>query len=328
MAAEDAQVDPSLETISEMYASIRQNVGLQAAIQLTGGEPTVRKDLPEIIRLGKQAGFNAIEINTNGVMISRDPSYIHSLAEAGISGIYLQFDGLTSQVYQQIRGCDLLDNKLKAIEHCRQAGVQVVLAMTVIWGINHNQLGDVLNFALKNQDVIAGVAFQPAFTSGRFDVSLERRLTMGDVIFMLAEQSDNLLNPYDFLPLGCSHPLCSCGTYIVEKDGGYIPLTRWLTSNEYIHSFDTESPQGSVFPDIATRRFPELNPGLSIVVMNYMDAMTMDLERLKECSMVEVMEDGHMIPFCAYQLSSSDGKRLYPSLGRIDEKPPMEKSNA
>ncbi len=64
-----------------------------------------------------------------------------------------------------------------------------------------------LNFALQNQDVIAGVALQPAFTSGRFDVPTERRLTMGDVVFMLSEQSGGLIEPYDLWPLGCSHPI-------------------------------------------------------------------------------------------------------------------------
>lgn len=328
MAAGDAPENPSLETIASMFAAIRRNSGLQTAVQLTGGEPTVRKDLPEILRLGRQAGFRAIEVNTNGVVIGRDPGYIHTLAEAGISGIYLQFDGLTRQVYEQIRGADLLEAKLKAVEHCRLAGVQVVLAMTVIWGINHDQLGDVLDFALQNQDVIAGVAYQPAFTSGRFDVCPERSLTMGDVIFLLAGQSGGLIEPYDLWPLGTSHPLCSCATYMVGDYGDHLPFTRWLTPREYIQSFDPGSPQGSVFADIAARRFPQLSPGLSVVLMNYMDAMTVDLNRLKECSMVEVMEDGRLIPFCAYQLNDRDGKRLYPALGRVNSLRPQEKAHA
>jgi len=327
MAAGDAPADPSMETIASMFAAIRRDSGLQTAVQLTGGEPTVRKDLPEILRLGRDLGFCAIEVNTNGIVIGGDPGYIRALKQAGISGIYLQFDGLTRQVYQQIRGADLLETKLRAVEHCRLAGVQAVLAMTVIWGINHDQLGDVLRFALENQDVIAGVAYQPAFSSGRFDVTSERSLTMGDVVLMLAAQSGGLLDPYDFWPLGCSHPLCSCATYIVNDHGNRVPFTRYLTPEEYVQSFDPESPQGSVFADIAARRHPELGPGLSVVVMNYMDAMTVDVNRLKECSMVEVMEDGRMIPFCAYQLSDRHGKRLYPALGRVGSLRPPEKAH-
>lgn len=295
--------DPDLQAIESMYRAILEKNGPQTSIQLTGGEPTTRSNLPEIVALGRKVGFAAIEVNTNGVVLGRDPVYVRRLAEAGISGIYLQFDGLTRPVYEKIRGQDLLDVKLQAIEHCRAAGVQVVLAMTVIGGINHDQMGAVLNFALENREVVAGVAYQPAFTSGRFDIRVERRLTMGDVAFLLAKQSQGLIEPYDLWPLGCSHPLCSSATYIVEEQGTLKPLTRLITSREYRDQFDHHSPQGSVFGDIAARKFPGLDQGLSIVVMNYMDALSMDLKRLKECSMMVAMEDGRLVPFCAYQLT-------------------------
>jgi 7,8-dihydro-6-hydroxymethylpterin dimethyltransferase len=308
--------DPSLVTLNTMLKSITRLTGTQVSLQITGGEPTIRKDMPEIVRMGRQAGFAAIEINTNGVVIGHDPEYLYELARAGISGIYLQFDGLSDSVYEQIRGENLLQDKLKAIENCRAAGVQVVLAMTVIGGINEDQVGKVLDFALENQDIIAGVAYQPAFTSGRFEAPLEKRITMGDVIFMLAEQSHGLIQPYELWPLGCSHPLCSSATYIVEQAGSKIPLTRLITPGEYAQSFDPHSPQGSVFPDIAARLLPECNPGLSVVVMNYMDAMSMDLKRLKECSMY-VARDERLVPFCACQVSGLSGSRLYPTCSRF-----------
>lgn len=317
MAAGGVSVDPTLETIQSMFQNILQQCTVSTSIQLTGGEPTVHRDLPEIIRMGREAGFSAIEINTNGVLIGSDAGMIERLARAGISGIYLQFDGLTREVYQKIRGADLLEIKLRAIENCRTAGVQVVLAMTVIQGINHDQLGEVLDFALKNQDVIAGVAYQPAFGSGRFEVQSERRLTMGDVIFMLSDQSNGVIQPYDLWPLGCSHSLCSCATYLVNDGEKTTPFTRMITPMEYSQSFDPESPQGSVFADIAARKFPELETGLSVVIMNYMDVGNIDLERLKECSMTVTMEDGRSIPFCAYQMTDINGNRLYPVWGRV-----------
>ena len=316
IAAGHPSADPSLARIEEMYAAILKQTGPQTSIQLTGGEPTVRSDLAEIVRVGGCLGFKAIEINTNGLVIARDPDYVRELAQAGLSGVYLQFDGLTGRVYEQLRGADLLAEKLQAIKNCRAAGVQVVLAMTVVWGVNHRQVGRVLEFALANADIVAGVAFQPAFTSGRFDLPAEKRLSMGDVIFLLAEQSHGLIEPYDLWPLGCSHPLCSSATLIVEDAGVKRPLTRLITPEEYIAAFDPDSPQGSVFPDLAARYFPDLKRGLSVVVMNYMDAQTLDLKRLKECSMDVAMEDGRMIPFCAYQLTDCAGKRLYPTWGR------------
>ena len=320
MAASEAPPDPSLEHIGGIFSDILAKAGGQTSIQLTGGEPTMRKDLPEIVRLGRKVGFSAIEINTNGLVISRNPGYLAELVEAGISGIYLQFDGLTPEVYTQIRGENILKDKLQAIENCRQAGTQVVLAMTIIDGINQDQIGDVVDFALENMDVVAGVALQPAFTSGRFDVEKIRRLTMGDVVFMLSEQTDGLIHPYEMWPLGCSHPLCSCGTQLMRTEDGFVPATRQITRQEYIEAFDANSPQGSIFADILARKNGYDAPGLAVVVMNYMDALVMDIQRLQECSMTVATDDDRLIPFCAYQATNSSGKRLYPAwIGRAGE---------
>lgn len=302
--------DPSLKELEVKFKSVLAHTGPQTGIQLTGGEPTVRPDLPEIVRLGREVGFSAIEVNTNGLVIGRNPDYLQALAEAGISGIFLQFDSIRNTVYQQTRGQDLLEVKLKAIDNCRQAGVQVVLAMTVIEGVNHEQMGEVLQFALANRDVIAGIAYQPAFFSGRFDVGVSKRLTMGDVIFRLADQSQGLLQPYDFLPLGCSHPLCSSSTYLVEEQGILQAFTRSLTTQEYFDQFSPDSPQGSALADIVCQRCPSLDRGLSIVIMNYMDAMTIDLRKLRECSMIVCGKENRLIPFCAYQLTNVEGKKL------------------
>lgn len=313
MAAEELQAaagaGPDLSCLAKIFSSVMEKTGPDTSIQLTGGEPTTRRDLFDIIRLGREIGFNYIEVNTNGVVLAQNPDYAVRLAASGISGIYLQFDGLTSDVYKTIRGEDLLAKKLRAIENCRAAGIQVVLAMTIIRGINEDQVGAVLKYALENLDVIAGLAYQPAFGSGRFEVSLEERLTMGDVAFMLAEQSDGMVAPYDIWPLGCSHPLCSSATYLIEDNGGFTPLTRLITPAEYVESFDPNSPQGSVFADIAAAKFPQQAQGLSVVVMNYMDATSMDLKRLRECSMTVAGQDGGLIPFCSYQLTNIHGQK-------------------
>ena len=313
MAAEELQAaalpGPGSAELERLFASIMEKTGPHTSIQLTGGEPTIRRDLPDIVRQGRRAGFASIEVNTNGVVIAREPRLLDRLVEAGISGIFLQFDGMSREVYRRVRGADLLGTKLRAIENCRRAGIQVVLAMTIIKGVNDDQLGAVLQFALENRDVVAGIAYQPAFGSGRFDIAAGRRLTMGDVAFLLAEQSKGILKPYDLWPLGCSHPTCDAATYLVERGGRFQPLTGMITRNQYVKHFDPGSPQGSVLADIATRMFPELDPGLSIVVMSYMDATDFDLKRLQECSMTVAGPDGALIPFCSYQLTNIHGKK-------------------
>lgn len=310
---ETKDADLSLKEIEQQLKAISDQVGPQTSLQLTGGEPTIRKDLIDIVRLCRQAGFSAIEINTNGIEIGRNPAYVKTLANAGITGIYMQFDGLTDDVYRTIRGADLLGTKLQAIENCRVAGVQVVLSMAIVRGVNDDQIGDLMRFALKNPDVVVGVAYQPAFTSGRFDFASDQPLTMGDVIFQLAEQSRGVIRPHDLWPTGCSHPLCDATTYVVRKPGqNFKAIGQLIDVRDYLKAHKFDSPQGSVLPDLAEQLCPELNqPGLSILVMNYMSAYDIDLERLQQCSMTVADSEGRLIPFCAYQLTDSKGRRLH-----------------
>ena len=92
--------DPTLDEISAMYDVIANAVGIDGAVQITGGEPTCRKDLPEIIRMGRAKGFWGIEINTNGLVIAARDGYLEELVAAGLTGVYLSFDGLTGEVYE------------------------------------------------------------------------------------------------------------------------------------------------------------------------------------------------------------------------------------
>lgn len=316
-SAENGEDDPTLEEIEAMYNTIANAVGIDGAVQITGGEPTTRKDLVDIIYMGRQIGFWGIEINTNGLIIASKPGYLEGLVAAGLTGVYLSFDGLTGDVYEATCGRDILDVKLKAIERCREAGIQVVLSVAVVAGVNDHQLGDILRFALENSDVVAGLALQPAFTSGRFDATRAMPMSAGDVIFSLAEQSDGLIDVYDVWPLGCSNPLCDTGVFLVKSDesehrSGFIPATKMITAEEYAEEYSPDSPQGSVFLDILYKKGIQVDDGLSIIIMNYMDAVSMDTQRLRECSMMVTVPDGRAIPFCSYHLTNTDGDRIYP----------------
>ena len=320
-SAENGEDDPTLEEIAAMYDVIANAVGTDGAVQITGGEPTCRKDLPEIIRMGRQKGFWGIEINTNGLVIAAREGYAEELVAAGLTGVYLSFDGLTGDVYETTCGRDILDIKLKGIERCRAAGIQVVLSVAVVAGFNDGQLGDLLRFSLENADVVAGLALQPAFTSGRFDAERAMPMSAGDVIFDLAAQSDGLLDAYDIWPLGCSNPLCDTGVFLVRSEdaahpSGFVPASRLLTEEEYRAGYSPDSPQGSVFLDILYKKGVRVDDGLSVIIMNYMDATSMDVQRLRECSMMVTVPDGRAIPFCSYHLTDAAGRRVYPPWGK------------
>jgi uncharacterized radical SAM superfamily Fe-S cluster-containing enzyme len=310
--------DPSLEEIARMVETIRDYDGPGFPLQITGGEPTIRTDLPGIIEMAVNLGAEAVELNTNGLIIGSDIQYLRALKEAGLTNVYLQFDGLDPETTKALRGRDVLWDKLRAIENCRREKIPVMLSVTLVAGVNDWELGGLIRFAWNNLDVIGGLALQPAFVSGRFEIERPRRLGVLDVARLIERQTGGRIRETDFWPVGSSHPLCYGSTYLLPEKGGFVPSTRHLTEEEYRRNFCASSPQGAVFMDLAANgalsRPPA--PGLPILIMEYMDAWTMDLERARECNLAVSLSEGTSIPFCVYHLCDSRGQRLYPHGGR------------
>jgi uncharacterized radical SAM superfamily Fe-S cluster-containing enzyme len=185
-------------------------------IQFSGGEPTVRNDLPELVERARDRGIDHVEVNTNGIRLATDPGYVDVLADAGVTAIYLQFDGLTSESYERIREIDLLEEKLAAIEACRAAALPVVLVPTVVPGVNDHEMGDIVRFALENRDIVRSVNFQPVAHFGRYERN-DGRFAIDDATRSLAEQIDTL-EPRDMLPAPCCSAYCQIGTAFVPRD--------------------------------------------------------------------------------------------------------------
>ncbi len=310
--------DPTLEELAATFASIVAHDGPNLSLQLTGGEPTVRSDLAEIVRLARDAGFDAVELNTNGLVIGRDGEYLRRLKDAGLTNVYLQLDGLDPHTTTRLRGRDLLSAKLDAVERCRREGIPVILSVAVVQGVNDRELGALVRFSMEHLDVVRGLALQPAFQSGRFGVDAPRRLSLADVAALVAEQSGGKIARDDFWPVGSSHPLCYGSTFLVGRGETYEPITRRLGEDEFARLLDGRSPQGAALSDVVARLGEDgaAAGGLPILIMEYMDAWTMDLERARGCNLAVSVPDGRSIPFCVYHLTDASGKRLHPHGGR------------
>ena len=141
-------------------------------IQISGGEPSLRDDLPEIIALAKQLGYRNIELITNGIRISREPDFLNTLKTKGLTAVYLQFDGLKKETTLKIRGRDMSQIRHKAVATIRNAGLCCTLAVVVTRGINEGDIGDVVRYGAENIDVVRAINFQSAarFT-GRFGIN-------------------------------------------------------------------------------------------------------------------------------------------------------------
>jgi len=243
--------EPTQEQVVGMLENLRATKPVPAtALQFSGGEPTIRNDLFDLIKTAKELGFRHVEVNTNGVRVSRDVEYAKGLKTAGVSTVYLQFDGLTPDVYKFIRGLDLLDTKMRAIENLRQAGFDsVVLVVTLIKGVNDSQLGEIINFAAKNFDVIRCVNVQPVSLCGRLPPQEREkmRITIPDFMRLVEEQTQGDIKVAAFYPVPVvvpvskavgalkdkryveftAHPHCGMATFVLVENGKVVPVTRY-----------------------------------------------------------------------------------------------------
>ena len=112
-AASRALYEPTFDEIVQMLKNLR-NLEPRGcpAIQFAGGEPTVRKDLPELIKKAKELGFSHTQVATNGIRLAKKEGYAQELKDAGLNTIYLQFDGMTEEPYFQARNKNLLPIKI------------------------------------------------------------------------------------------------------------------------------------------------------------------------------------------------------------------------
>ena len=160
-------------------------------MQLSGGEPTVRDDLPEIIRMAKARGFALIQCNTNGLRLGTEPGYAASLREAGLDSVYLQCDSADDTAHEILRGRDCLSEKLEAIRACGEAGIGVVLVATVAAGVNADRLWPLVEMGLRLGAHVRGVHFQPMSSFGRCPWRSDGapRVTLPEIAAELERQS-------------------------------------------------------------------------------------------------------------------------------------------
>jgi len=253
---------PSLEQVKQMLDNLRANRPVPTyAVQLSGGEPTLRDDLPEIVRYAKKIGIHHVEVNTNGVRIARDIDYLKELIKAGVSTFYLSFDSLTREAYIKMKGADLLDIKLKAVENLRTLGHEsLVLVPTVVKGINDGEIGALIEYGVRNSDVVRCVNFQPVSFSGRIDTSklLEYRITTSDVVNNSEKQTNGKIRMEDWYPIPFVAPIsdfiaalkgapqptftvhqnCGAATFLVvnKERNDYEPITRHANVEKFVES--------------------------------------------------------------------------------------------
>lgn len=324
--ANAGKFEPGLEQIRTMYQAAL-NSNKFCSVQLSGGEPTVREDLPEIIKLGKDMGVVHLQVNTNGIRIANDIEFLKKMKAAGLDLIYLQFDGITDDIYQVTRGRDIMDIKLRAIENCEKLGIGVLLVPVVIPGLNLHRLGEIIDFAKAHIPTIKGVHFQPVSYFGRYPGQTppdESRCGLSDVLHALDEQCEELSMEH-FVPRKQFDPHCDfSSTYYLNEENRLVPM-----SNKNQNCGDTEETdfveKTNVYTDKRWRfqsgekkegklmKFVmrTLTHSFCVSGMGFQDVWNIDLGRLHGCCVHMITGKGEVIPFCAFHLTSESGQRLY-----------------
>jgi uncharacterized radical SAM superfamily Fe-S cluster-containing enzyme len=228
----------------------------QMSVQFSGGEPTMSPYFFDAIRYARQVGYNSVQCATNGIEFAKSREFSRKAAEAGLRYAYLQFDGVGNDANSHRKIGNLFNIKLKAIDNMHEAGIEIVLVMTIVNGVNNDQVGPVIRFALDNPRKISFISFQPVSFTGRDeeitdDRRMRQRYTLSHMAYDVQKQTGFTEPRRDWFPIsimgafadfadlvhgpnaqwgqmscGC-HPNCGVGTAVmihkVTKEVAPVP---------------------------------------------------------------------------------------------------------
>lgn len=328
--------------------------GRAEVLQLSGGEPTIHPEFLRILEYGCSRSINLVMINSNGIRFAHDPDFTAAIARFRHRlEVYLQFDGFSASGSKSLRGEELVETKLRAVEALGQQGIRLILVTTLQPGVNEHEIGAVVKFGLE-RPWITGISFQPATYSGRhvLPADLERRITFPDVVRAVAEQTSGLFREEDFLPLPCAHPNCHSLTYAYRAGGVVVPLSRFIDARNHLDllangitftrararqlieqylgklgccggncgptsATSIPVPTDGTAAEFFSRALAEqISPTdvFRITITSFLDAYNFDVRRLMKCCIHHVLPSGHVIPFCAYNVLYREGHVPLPAL--------------
>jgi len=254
-------VEPSLEEIDRIMKHFRSKPLPAPAIMFTGGEPTVRKDFPEICKMAKDHGFKEVIVATNGYGFSRKKGgleWTKKVFEMGLDTLYLQFDGINNATYEKTRGIkNLMPYKMRVVENCRKAGLSSInLVATIVRGITDIEVGNIIQFSLDNIDVVRGITFQPVSLCGRIssEEMQELRITNADVIQEIENQTGGK----------------------IRMDEAWYPLTTIVEFGRIVaYLSDVEPIEFTCSPDCGFATYLVVDPDTNemVPIMDYFDPL-------------------------------------------------------
>ncbi len=331
----------SLEVIERMLDQVVANEGEPDVVQISGGEPTIHPEFFQILDIAKSKPIKHLMINSNGVRIANDRTFVEKLAtyKAGLE-IYLQFDSFEAEALKELRGEDLRETREKAIAHLNEFNISTTLVATVKKGLNDHEIGKIIDYGLA-QKCVRGVTFQPIQVAGRlenFDPKRDR-YTLTEVRRAILTQTHHF-KPEDILPVPC-HPDCLAMGYALKIKGEVIPLTGLIDPTAFLKILpnsvlyeQNEELKTKLFQLLSTGHSPASSAlslkqllcclpmvavpeGLGydnvfrVLIMQFLDPYNFDVRSVKRSCIHIAHPDGRIIPFDTFNMFYREGAQGY-----------------
>ena len=323
----------TLEEVEAMLDDFVRTEGTPEVVQFSGGEPTLHPQIIDFVKAAKARGIRFVMINTNGRRLAHDDKFVAQLAEVRPS-FYFQFDGFDPKTGLALRGeADIVEEKVRALDRLAAVGLNVTIVPAIERGVNEHEIGRIVDFAIAHP-AIRGINFQPAFHVGRhLRHDPMRRITIPDILELIAAQTAGRFIVSDFIPVPCCFPTCNSVTYAFVDGDRVVPLPRIVNVYQYLDyltnravpDFSLEirgaleglwssssvagsqksveqltlSCQACGLPDAVT--VGDLAKHMMmIMVQDFMDPWTFNQKDLMKCCKEFLLPGGKQIPFCAY----------------------------
>lgn len=244
---------PVYEVLANVDQRLARENGKLDVLMLSGGEPTLHPELPQLLDELTNRPIVRILINSNGMRIARDDALLDLLTKHRERvEIYLQYDGVSAESSKHHRGADIRRFKSEALSRLSDRQIFTTLTMTTALGINDTEIGDVIRVALQTP-YVGGVSIQPQFSSGRSgEIDPMNRLTHTGTLARLGPQTDGIVTWRDMTALPCSHPHCCSVGYMIKDDAG-----RWRSLVSLIGADQLKHHLGLVSNRIADTELPK-----------------------------------------------------------------------
>lgn len=322
-----AASDINLEAVNSRINKLKSIAGA-IPLQISGGEPTLHPHLPEIIEYAISSGFRNIELITNGIRISREPDYLPLLKNAGLTAVYLQFDGLKKETHLALRGQNMIEVREKSVRAIRKAQLCCTLAIPVARGINDREIGDIIGYGIENIDTVRAINFQSAARfAGRYKLeSSTSGYSLKELITLIERESG--IPPGGFLTDVLGHSHCNAISLVYVIGDHLEPLFNHLSRDKLMAFLGNDKKSKILDLFMGKERFCRkylVNPKswqilieaaaifgsspnlksilqsrhLLLFAKSFMEKETLDVNRIDQCCYGIATEEG-VYSFCSY----------------------------